>query len=88
MLQSFTGADCQKCEPRLSLAILHELKLRSVVAQDVSCRDGDTDPDDKLDGDGGVGDVLLWCCHGMLSGGDNVTGTTFLTIKIHSISHI
>lgn len=37
--------------------MLHDDRLKSVVAHDESCRDGDTDPDERLDGDGGVGDV-------------------------------
>lgn len=75
--------DCQKCELLLSLLILQDDKLRSegCVALHVSWREGDTEPDDKLDGEGGVGDAPLWCCHGALPGGDNVTGTTFFTAK-------
>lgn len=37
--------------------MLHDDKLKSVVAQEESCRDGETEPDERLDGDGGVGDV-------------------------------
>lgn len=50
-----------------------------MVVQDASCFEGDTEPEDKLDGDGGVGDVLLCGCQGVLPGGDRVTGTTFFT---------
>lgn len=59
--------------------MLHDDKLKSVVAHEESCRDGDTDPEERLDGDGGVGDVPPRCCQGIEPGGDKVTGTTFLT---------
>lgn len=58
LFQSLTGVECQKWEPRLSLAILLEDILRSVVAQEVSCLEGDTDPELRLEGDGGSGEVL------------------------------
>lgn len=75
-----TGTYCHKCDPLLSLAMLHDDRLRSVVAHEESCREGDTDPDDRLEGEGGVGDAPPpWCCHGTEPGGDKVTGTTFLT---------
>lgn len=80
MLHSETGADCQKCEPLFSLLILEHDKLRSEgCVQEESCRDGDTEPDDRLDGEGGVGDVVPCCCQGTVPGGDRVTGTTFFT---------
>lgn len=47
--------------------------------QELSCLEGETEPDDKLEGDGGVGDDTLWGCQGTVPGGDNVTGTTFFT---------
>lgn len=56
-----------------------------MVAHEASCLEGDTEPEDKLDGDGGVGEVLPWCCQGVLPGGDNVTGTTFFTTTQISI---
>lgn len=59
--------------------MLQEERLRSVLAQDESCLDGETEPDERLDGDGGVGDILACGCHGALPGGDNVTGTTLFT---------
>lgn len=60
--------------------MLHEDKLRSEgCVHEVSCLDGETEPDDKLEGEGGVGEAPLWCCQGVLPGGDNVTGTTFFT---------
>lgn len=61
--------------------MLHDDKLKSVVVHDVvSCLEGDTEPEERLDGEGGVGDVPPWCCQGTEPGGDKVTGTTFLTI--------
>lgn len=61
--------------------MLEHDKLRSEGwVQEESCREGETEPDDKLDGEGGVGDVVPCCCHGTVPGGDRVTGTTFFTV--------
>ena len=70
--------------------MLHDDKLRSeglVAFQQVSCLDGDTEPEDRLEGDGGVGEVPDWCCQGTVPGGDKVTGTTFLTEKLSVLSN-
>lgn len=61
LLHSVTGVLCQKYEFLLSLLMLQEDRLRSdgfIVLQEIlSCLDGDTDPDDRLEGEGGVGDA-------------------------------
>lgn len=90
LLQSDTGADCQKWL-FLSLPPLDIDKFKSDGCggdHEISCLIGDNpageiEPDDKLDGDGGAG---LCCCHGTEPGGDNVCGTTFFT-KIRYICY-
>lgn len=57
LVQSVTMDVCQNCEPLLSLAMLQDERLRSVAVQEMSCLDGDTEPDERLEGEGGVGEV-------------------------------
>ena len=77
LLQSITAVCCQKIDRFLSMFRLESNELL-VFNEDINTV-GDTEPDDRLDGDG---DIVDFCCHRLVGGErSNCCGAGFFTKK-------